>query len=150
MCFWAATDTMCDGVGYDHICNPQFWDTHPSMHENRRPAIACTGVDRSAVWEYSGSAIPVLGRTSAIVVRSVVRLRAGRAKEGYRVGNTLQDKTVVVVGRGGGIARAVSLLAQSEGARVIAAGRDQAKLARAYSGSDITAEVVDLTDDESI
>jgi NAD(P)-dependent dehydrogenase (short-subunit alcohol dehydrogenase family) len=33
------------------------------------------------------------------------------------VGNTLQGKTVVVVGRGSGIARAVSLLAQSEGAR---------------------------------
>jgi NAD(P)-dependent dehydrogenase (short-subunit alcohol dehydrogenase family) len=61
------------------------------------------------------------------------------------VGDTLQDKTVVVVGRGSGIARAVSSLAQSEGA-----GRDQAKLASAYSGSDITAEVVDLTDDESI
>ena len=48
------------------------------------------------------------------------------------MGNTLQDKAVVVVGRGSGIARAVALLAQSEGARVIAAGRDQAKLATAY------------------
>ncbi len=42
------------------------------------------------------------------------------------------------------------MLAQSEGARVIAAGRDQAKLAGAYGGSDITAEVVDITDDQSI
>jgi NAD(P)-dependent dehydrogenase (short-subunit alcohol dehydrogenase family) len=67
-----------------------------------------------------------------------------------RVGNSLQDKTVVVVGRGSGIARAVSLLAQSEVARVIVAGRDQAKLASAYGGADITAEVVDLTDDDSI
>jgi NAD(P)-dependent dehydrogenase (short-subunit alcohol dehydrogenase family) len=66
------------------------------------------------------------------------------------VGNTLQDKTVVVVGRGSGIARAVALLAQSEGAHVIVAGRDQGKLAIAYHGSDITAEVVDLTDDSSI
>ena len=66
------------------------------------------------------------------------------------MGNSLQDKTVVVVGRGSGIARAVSLLAQSEGAGVIAAGRDQAKLAGAYGGSDVTAEVVDVTDDESI
>ena len=66
------------------------------------------------------------------------------------MGNTLQDKTVVVLGRGSGIARAVALLAQSEGARVIVAGRDKAKLASAYSGSDITAEVVDITDDESI
>jgi NAD(P)-dependent dehydrogenase (short-subunit alcohol dehydrogenase family) len=66
------------------------------------------------------------------------------------MGNALRDKTVVVVGRESGIARAVALLAQSEGARVIAAGRDQAKLAGAYGGSDITAEVVDITDDQSI
>ena len=66
------------------------------------------------------------------------------------MGNALRDKTVVVIGRGSGIARAVALLARSEGARVIAAGRDQAKLASAYSGSDVTAEVVDITDDESI
>ena len=32
------------------------------------------------------------------------------------MGNTLQDKTVVVVGRGSGIARAIALLSQSEGA----------------------------------
>jgi NAD(P)-dependent dehydrogenase (short-subunit alcohol dehydrogenase family) len=66
------------------------------------------------------------------------------------VGNTLQDKTVLVVGRGSGIARAVAQLAHAEGARVIAAGRDQATLASAYSDSDIDAEVVDLTDDASI
>ena len=66
------------------------------------------------------------------------------------MGNALRDKTVVVVGRGSGIARAVALLAQSEGARVIVAGRDQAKLASAYNGSDIAAEVVDITDDDSI
>ncbi len=66
------------------------------------------------------------------------------------MGDTLRDKTVVVVGRGSGIARAVALRAQSEGARVIVAGRDQAKLAGAYSGSDVTAEVVDITDDGSI
>jgi NAD(P)-dependent dehydrogenase (short-subunit alcohol dehydrogenase family) len=66
------------------------------------------------------------------------------------MGNALRDKTVVVVGRGSGIARAVALLAQSEGARVIVAGRDQAKLASAYSGSDVTAEVIDITDDQSI
>jgi NAD(P)-dependent dehydrogenase (short-subunit alcohol dehydrogenase family) len=66
------------------------------------------------------------------------------------MGRALRDKTVVVIGRGTGIARAVALLAQSEGARVIVAGRNQAKLASAYSGSDIAAEVVDITDDESI
>jgi NAD(P)-dependent dehydrogenase (short-subunit alcohol dehydrogenase family) len=67
-----------------------------------------------------------------------------------RVGNALRDKTVLVVGRGSGIARAAALLAQSEGARVIAAGRDKAKLATAYNGDDVDAEAVDLTDDTSI
>jgi NAD(P)-dependent dehydrogenase (short-subunit alcohol dehydrogenase family) len=66
------------------------------------------------------------------------------------MGDTLRDKTVVVVGRGSGIARAVALRAQSEGARVIVAGRDQDKLAGAYRGNDVTAEVVDITDDGSI
>jgi NAD(P)-dependent dehydrogenase (short-subunit alcohol dehydrogenase family) len=66
------------------------------------------------------------------------------------MGNALRDKTVVVVGRGSGIARAIALLAESEGARVIVAGRDRAKLASAYSGSNVAAEVVDITDDESI
>ena len=64
--------------------------------------------------------------------------------------NALQDKTVVVVGRGSGIARAVAMLAHDEGARVIVAGRDKAKLADAYDGVDITAESVDVTDDTSI
>jgi len=66
------------------------------------------------------------------------------------MGNALQDKTVVVVGRGGGIARAVALLARDEGARVIVAGRDRTKLADAYAGGGITAETVDVTDDSSI
>ena len=66
------------------------------------------------------------------------------------MGNALRDKTVLVIGRGSGIARAVALLAQSEGARVIVAGRDQAKLASAYGHPNISAEAVDITDDESI
>ena len=66
------------------------------------------------------------------------------------MGNALQDKTVVVVGRGSGIARAVALRAHEEGARVIVAGRDKAKLADAYDGLDVTAETVDVTDDSSI
>jgi NAD(P)-dependent dehydrogenase (short-subunit alcohol dehydrogenase family) len=66
------------------------------------------------------------------------------------MGNALQDKTVVVVGRGSGIARAVALLARDEGARVFVAGRDKAKLADAYVDLDITAETVDVTDDTSI
>jgi NAD(P)-dependent dehydrogenase (short-subunit alcohol dehydrogenase family) len=66
------------------------------------------------------------------------------------MGNSLRDNTVVVVGRGSGIARAVALLAHAEGARVIVAGRDRARLAHAYDGGGITAEVVDVTDDGSI
>jgi NAD(P)-dependent dehydrogenase (short-subunit alcohol dehydrogenase family) len=66
------------------------------------------------------------------------------------MGNTLQDRTVVVVGRGSGIARAVTLLARSEGARVIVAGRDKDKLADAYDDPGITADTVDVTDDTSI
>jgi NAD(P)-dependent dehydrogenase (short-subunit alcohol dehydrogenase family) len=48
------------------------------------------------------------------------------------MGNALRDQTVLVVGRGSGIARAITLLARSEGARVVVAGRDKAKLAGAY------------------
>ncbi|CAM3434127.1 SDR family oxidoreductase [Mycobacterium colombiense] len=62
----------------------------------------------------------------------------------------LRDKKVLVVGRGSGIARAVALLAQSEGAQVVVAGRDEAKLADAYRDTDVTAETVDITDDGSI
>ncbi len=66
------------------------------------------------------------------------------------MGDALRDKTVLVVGRGSGIARAVAQLAQCEGARVIVAGRDPAKLAGAYSGAGVAAEHVDVTDDASI
>src|SRR5271168_603213 len=82
--------------------------------------------------------------------------RPGMLATAYRtigvsaMGDTLLDKTVVVVGRGSGIARAVTLLAQSEGARVIVAGRDPAKLAVAYEHPDISAETLDITDDASI
>jgi NAD(P)-dependent dehydrogenase (short-subunit alcohol dehydrogenase family) len=65
------------------------------------------------------------------------------------MGSALRDKTVLVVGRGSGIARAVAL-ARSEGARVVVAGRDKAKLAAAYDDPGISAEVVDITDDASI
>ena len=64
--------------------------------------------------------------------------------------NALQDKTILVVGRGSGIARAVALLARSEGARVIVAGRDRAKLADSYDDDGISVETIDITDDESI
>jgi len=63
---------------------------------------------------------------------------------------SLQGKCVVIVGRGGGIAKAVTILARSEGARVVVAGRDSEALAAGYDGEDVSAETVDVTDDESI
>jgi NAD(P)-dependent dehydrogenase (short-subunit alcohol dehydrogenase family) len=63
---------------------------------------------------------------------------------------SLQDRTVLVVGRAGGIARAVALAAREAGASVVAAGRDQAALESAYDGLGITDEYVDLTDEDSI
>jgi len=64
--------------------------------------------------------------------------------------NTLQDKTILVIGRGSGIARAIALRARSEGGQVIVAGRDRAKLANSYDDPRISAETIDITDDDSI
>jgi NAD(P)-dependent dehydrogenase (short-subunit alcohol dehydrogenase family) len=63
---------------------------------------------------------------------------------------SLKDRTVLVVGRGGGIARAVALAARDAGASVVAAGRNQAALESAYDGLRITDEYVDLTDEASV
>ena len=63
----------------------------------------------------------------------------------------LQDQSVLVIGRGGGLARAVSLAARDAGALVTAAGRDQAALDAAYAGQPgISTETIDLTDEASI
>jgi short-subunit dehydrogenase involved in D-alanine esterification of teichoic acids len=63
----------------------------------------------------------------------------------------LQDQTVLVVGRGSGIARAVTLTARDAGAQVTAAGRDEAALDAAYADEPgIGTETVDLPDDASI
>jgi NAD(P)-dependent dehydrogenase (short-subunit alcohol dehydrogenase family) len=63
----------------------------------------------------------------------------------------LQDQKVLVIGRGGGLARAITIAARDAGARVTAAGRDQRALAAAYAGEPgITTETVDLTDEASI
>lgn len=63
---------------------------------------------------------------------------------------SLRDKCVVVVGRAGGIARAVTLLARSEGAHVVVAGRDSAALAAEYDCDGVIPETVDVLDDASI
>jgi NAD(P)-dependent dehydrogenase (short-subunit alcohol dehydrogenase family) len=63
----------------------------------------------------------------------------------------LHQKTVLVIGRGSGIARAVVLAVREAGARVVVAGRDPGGLAAAYAGAGgITAERIDMTDEASI
>jgi NAD(P)-dependent dehydrogenase (short-subunit alcohol dehydrogenase family) len=56
---------------------------------------------------------------------------------------SLKDKTVLVIGRGSGIARAIALAVGEDGGRVIAAGRHPDDLAGAYRGMDIGIERVD-------
>jgi NAD(P)-dependent dehydrogenase (short-subunit alcohol dehydrogenase family) len=64
---------------------------------------------------------------------------------------SLRDKTVLVIGRGSGIARAVTEAAHADGATVIVAGRHPEQLAHAYQdGPDVRVEPVDLSDDDSI
>jgi NAD(P)-dependent dehydrogenase (short-subunit alcohol dehydrogenase family) len=63
---------------------------------------------------------------------------------------SLKDKTVLIIGRGSGIARAIALAVSEEGARVIAAGRHPDDLADAYRGMDIGIERVDVTDESSV
>ncbi|WP_329190288.1 hypothetical protein [Actinacidiphila glaucinigra] len=56
---------------------------------------------------------------------------------------SLQDRTVLVVGRGSGIARAVVDAALAGGARVVAAGRTPEELEDAYRGTDVAVRRVD-------
>ncbi|WP_238008410.1 SDR family oxidoreductase [Dactylosporangium sp. AC04546] len=64
---------------------------------------------------------------------------------------TLKDRTVLVVGRGSGIARAVTVAARDAGATVVAAGRHRAGLDAAYQDEPgVVADTVDLTDERSI
>ncbi|MEV6866203.1 SDR family oxidoreductase [Streptosporangium subroseum] len=63
---------------------------------------------------------------------------------------SLANRTVLVIGRGSGIARAITLASRKEGARVVVAGRDRAALGAAYDDSGIVAETVDLNDDTTI
>jgi NAD(P)-dependent dehydrogenase (short-subunit alcohol dehydrogenase family) len=63
---------------------------------------------------------------------------------------SLKDKTVLIIGRGSGIARAIALAVSEDGGRVIVAGRQPDDLAGSYRGTDIRAERVDVTDESSI
>lgn len=63
----------------------------------------------------------------------------------------LDGRTVLVIGRAGGIARSVVLGARAAGAHVVAAGRSRESLTTAYADEpDIATETVDVTDDASI
>jgi NAD(P)-dependent dehydrogenase (short-subunit alcohol dehydrogenase family) len=65
--------------------------------------------------------------------------------------STLKDKKVLVVGRGSGIARAITVAARAAGATVTTAGRHPEELAEAYEHDPgVSSESVDLTDDDSI
>ncbi|MDX3849961.1 SDR family oxidoreductase [Streptomyces sp. AK02-01A] len=63
---------------------------------------------------------------------------------------SLRNKRVLVVGRGSGLARAVSDAALAAGARVIAAGRHFSILEKDYQGTDVIVKSVDLIDEDSI
>ena len=63
---------------------------------------------------------------------------------------SLKDKTVLIIGRGSGIARAIALAVIEDGGRVIVAGRHPDDLAGSYRGTDIRTERVDVTDESSI
>ncbi len=62
----------------------------------------------------------------------------------------LKDKTVLVIGRGSGIAGAIAQAANEAGGQVIAAGRHPDGLAAACHGMDVGIEQVDVTDEASI
>jgi NAD(P)-dependent dehydrogenase (short-subunit alcohol dehydrogenase family) len=62
----------------------------------------------------------------------------------------LRGSTVLVIGRGSGIARAVTLASHAAGARVVVAGRDPGVLRSAYQQEGFAVETVDVTDEASI
>jgi len=65
--------------------------------------------------------------------------------------SSLKGKTVLVIGRGSGIARGITEAARAEGATVIVAGRHPEQLTEAYGlHPDVRVESVDLNDDGSI
>src|SRR5689334_18627157 len=78
-------------------------------------------------------------------------VRAGPRPSLIRPMTSLTGKTVLVIGRGSGIARAIADAARAHGAAVIAGGRHPDALAKAYRDApDVRIEAVDLTDDASI
>lgn len=64
----------------------------------------------------------------------------------------LDDKSVLIVGGGGSIGKAVAVLSTALGARVAIASRDETKLGRAAKeiGANTTFSVVDMTDEDGV
>jgi NAD(P)-dependent dehydrogenase (short-subunit alcohol dehydrogenase family) len=75
---------------------------------------------------------------------------SGTTAREFHVGNALQGRNILVVGRAAGIARAIALMARSEGGKVVVAGRNKDELGASYRDSGITAEHLDITGDASI
>lgn len=63
---------------------------------------------------------------------------------------SLQGETVLVVGRGSGIARAIVDAAVAEGTHVVTAGRNRVALEAAHTDTTVSVKYVDVTDDTSI
>jgi NAD(P)-dependent dehydrogenase (short-subunit alcohol dehydrogenase family) len=63
---------------------------------------------------------------------------------------SVEDRTVVLIGRGSGIAGAIAAAAADAGARVVVAGRHPEQLREAYPDGRFGVERVDLTDERSI
>jgi NAD(P)-dependent dehydrogenase (short-subunit alcohol dehydrogenase family) len=61
----------------------------------------------------------------------------------------LKDRSVLVIGRAGGIAQATVTAVQAAGGQVIAAGRNRDELKAAYNDT-VDVETIDLTDEDSI
>jgi NAD(P)-dependent dehydrogenase (short-subunit alcohol dehydrogenase family) len=77
--------------------------------------------------------------------------KQARVMQANSMTGSLKDQTVLIIGRGSGLARAIALAARDEGAHVVAAGRSQEALGAAYDGEPgISSESVDLTDEASI
>ena len=87
---------------------------------------------------------------AAVMPRPVLWERRLPGKDTAMTG-TLKDQTVLIIGRGSGLARAIALASMDAGAQVIAAGRDREKLSAAYAGeSGVSTETVDLTEEAAL
>src|ERR1700733_4536309 len=80
---------------------------------------------------------------------SGTQLGKGPATTGVNM-SPLEGKTVLIIGRGGGIAGAIALAVRDAGGRVIAASREPDALAAVYHGTNTGIEQVDVTDESSV